>query len=154
MALFDLRADDLVDVEEAVLLEADLDERRLHPRQDVVDLAEIDVARDRAVVRPLEIDLGGLAVLEHGDTLLADVDGDEQLALRGRERGAALRLTAAALLGPGRGGVPAAGRAGGFGLLGGLLFARARLPSRRLRRPRCRASCVRDRRGCRAAVSA
>ncbi len=99
VALLDLRADDLVDVEEAVLLEADLDERGLHPRQDVVDLAEIDVARDRAVVGPLEIDLGDLAVLEDGDTLLADVDGDEQLALRGRERGAALRLAAAALLG-------------------------------------------------------
>ena len=55
VALFDLRADDLVDVEEAVLLEADLDERGLHARQDVVDLAEVDVARDRAVIRPLEI---------------------------------------------------------------------------------------------------
>src|SRR5262249_40491364 len=37
VALLELRADDLVDVEETVLLEADLDERRLHAGQDVVD---------------------------------------------------------------------------------------------------------------------
>ena len=37
VAPLELRADDLVDVEEAVLLEADLDERGLHPGQDVVD---------------------------------------------------------------------------------------------------------------------
>src|SRR5438105_12525 len=82
----ELRADDLVDVEEAVLLEADLDERGLHARKHVVDLAEVDVAGDRAAVGPLEVDLGDLVVLEHGDTLLADVDGDDQLALCGRER--------------------------------------------------------------------
>ena len=105
VAALDLRADDLVDVEEAVLLEADLDERGLHPGQDVVDLAEIDVAGDRAAVGPLEVDLGDLAVLEHGDALLADVDGDEQLALRGRQRRAARRLAAARA---GSGGAPAA----------------------------------------------
>ena len=89
----ELRADDLVDVEEAVLLEADLDERGLHAGQDVVDAAEVDVARDRAALGPLEVDLGDLRVLEDGDAALADVDGDEQLALRSREeaRGAAAR---------------------------------------------------------------
>ncbi len=96
VAALELGADDLVDVEEAVLLEADLDERGLHPRQDVVDRAEVDVAGDRAAVGPLEVDLGDLVVLEHGDALLADVDGDEQLALRGRQRCAARRLAAAA----------------------------------------------------------
>ena len=96
MPLLELGADDLVDVEEAVLLEADLDERGLHSGQDVVDAAEVDVAGDRATLRPLEIDLGGLVVLEDGDALLADVDGDEQLALRGGKRRAALRLAAAA----------------------------------------------------------
>ena len=96
----ELGRDDLVDVEEAVLLEADLDECGLHSRQDVVDGAEVDVAGDRAALRPLEIDLRDLVVLEHGDALLADVDGDEQLALRLRERCTARRLAAAALLRP------------------------------------------------------
>ena len=105
--LLELRADDLVDVEEAVLLEADLDERGLHAGQDVVDAAEVDVAGDRAALRPLEVDLGDLAVLEDGDALLADVDGDEQLALRCGKRRAALRLPAAARS-TGRGGAPAA----------------------------------------------
>ncbi len=73
----ELRRHDLVDVEEAVLLQADLDERGLHSRQDVVDRAEVDVAGDRAALRTLEIDLGDAVVLEDGDPLLADVHGDE-----------------------------------------------------------------------------
>ena len=77
---------DLVDVEEAVLLEADLDERRFHAREDVVDGALVDVPCDRPTVVPLEVDLGDLVVLEHGDALLADVDGDDQLALGGRRQ--------------------------------------------------------------------
>ena len=76
LAALELGADDLVDVEEAVLLEADLDERGLHARQHVVDDAEVDVAGDRAALRPLEVDLGDLVVLEHGDALLARVDRD------------------------------------------------------------------------------
>src|SRR5581483_9785939 len=92
LAALELGADDLVDVEEAVLLEADLDERGLHPRQDVVDDAEVDVAGDRAVLRPLEVDLGDPVVLEHGDAFLARVDRDEELALRLRERRALRRL--------------------------------------------------------------
>src|SRR5437868_1494373 len=98
----ELGADDLVHIEEAVLLEADLDERGLHAGQHVVDGAEVDVARDRALVRPLEIDLGDAVVLEDRDALLADVDGDEELALGGRERRALRRL-------------PAAGRGAGAG---------------------------------------
>src|SRR5262249_57428399 len=81
-AALELGADDLVDVEEPVLLEADLDERRLHAGQDVVDDAEVDVARDRAALGPLEVDLGDLVVLEDGDALLTGLDRDEQLALR------------------------------------------------------------------------
>jgi len=96
VSLLELGADDLVDVEEAVLLEADLDERRLHPGQDVVDLAEVDVARDRAALGPLDIDLGGAGVLEDRDAAFADVHGDEQLALRRGKRWAALRLAAPA----------------------------------------------------------
>ena len=93
-AALELGADDLVDVEEAVLLESDLDERGLHPRQDVVDGAEVDVAGDRAVLGPLEVDLGDDVVLEHGDALLAGVDRDDQLALRLRQRRAARRRAA------------------------------------------------------------
>src|SRR5262249_17361535 len=89
---------DLVDVEEAVLLEPDLDERGLHAGQDVVDLSEVDVAGDRAPLRPFEIHLGDLVVLEHRDALLADVDGDEQRTLRLGQRRTARRLAATALL--------------------------------------------------------
>ena len=98
MALpFQLGADDLVDVEEAVLLEADLDERGLHAGQHVVDDALVDVAGDRAAAGALEVHLGEPVVLEDGDALLGHVHGDEQLALRLRERLA--RLLAAARLG-------------------------------------------------------
>ena len=87
MALaLELGDDDLVDVEEAVLLEADLDERGLHPRQDVVDDALVDVAGDRASAGPLEVDLDNLVILEHGHALLADVDRDQHLLSQGRQR--------------------------------------------------------------------
>src|SRR6202035_831655 len=51
------RKDDLVDVQEAVLLEADVDEGRLKTRQDVVDLALVDVADDRATAAALYVEL-------------------------------------------------------------------------------------------------
>ena len=91
---------DLVDVEEAVLLEADLDERGLHPGQHVVDGAEVDVPGDRAPFGALEVDLGDAVVLQHGDALLADVDRDQQLALRRRKWPRLRRLSAAARLRP------------------------------------------------------
>src|SRR5581483_8431407 len=94
-APFELGRDDLVDVQKAVLLEADLDERRLHPGQHVVDDAQVDGAGDRAALGTLEVDLGDLVVLEHGDALLAGVDRHEQLALRLRQRRALRRLPAA-----------------------------------------------------------
>ena len=87
----ELGADDLVDVQEAVLLEPDLDERGLHPGEDVVDDAEVDVPRDRAALGALEVHLGDAIVLEDRDALLADVDRDEQLALRRRQRRPARR---------------------------------------------------------------
>ena len=71
---FELGADDLVDVEEAVFLETDLDECSLHTRQNVVDRPEVDVSGDRPVTGPLEVDLGDAIVLEDGDALLARVD--------------------------------------------------------------------------------
>ncbi len=45
-------------VEEGVLGEPDVDERRLHARQDVRHDALVDAAHDRAVAMPLEIELG------------------------------------------------------------------------------------------------
>ena len=68
------------------------------PGQDVVDRPEIDVAGDRAALRPLEVDLGDAVVLEDRDALLADVDGDQQLALGLRQRRALLRHAAALAL--------------------------------------------------------
>ena len=103
LAAFELGADDLVDVEEAVLLEADLDERGLHPRQDVVDGAEVDVAGDRALLGPLEVDLGDDAVLEHGDALLAgstEISSSRLAFGSGARRGAVRRGGARAALAP------------------------------------------------------
>ena len=48
---------DLVDVQEAVLLQADVDERGLQAGQDVVDLALVDVADDRAPAAALDVEL-------------------------------------------------------------------------------------------------
>ena len=77
------REDDLVDVEEAVALEADVDEGGLHAGQDVVDLALVDVADDRAPAAALDVELGdvGLAAfrlrLEDGDAGLSALGGDQ-----------------------------------------------------------------------------
>ena len=75
-----LGRDDLVDVEERVLLEADVDERRLHPGQDVRDLAQVDVADD-AALGAFDVELDELAVLEQGDARLVRVVRDEHLAV-------------------------------------------------------------------------
>ena len=48
---------DLVDVQEAVLLEADVDEGGLQAGQDVVDLALVDVSDDRALTAALYVEL-------------------------------------------------------------------------------------------------
>ena len=100
-----LGADDLVDEQEPVLLEADLDECGLHAGEDVVDLPLVDVAGDRATFGALEVDLGHLAVLQDGDPLLADVGRNDELALCRRKRRAlgcdatALAAAASAALG-------------------------------------------------------
>ena len=124
----ELGDDDLVDVQEAVLLEADVDERRLHPGQDVVDDALVDVAGDRAASRPLEVDLDDLPVLEHRDALLADVDRDEHLLAHGRKRRPPRCLAPPPAL------RPSAFAAAGF------------LAGRSLRRPRACPSLLRRRR--------
>ena len=93
-------SDDLVDVQEAVSLQADVDEGRLHSGQHVVDLALVDVADDRAAAAALDVELrdlpvvagggllaaalapcGGSFCLEHGDPGLAPVDADEDVLL-------------------------------------------------------------------------
>ena len=56
--LLHAREDDLVDVQEAVLVEADVDEGGLEAGQDVVDDALVDVADDRSAAAALEVDLG------------------------------------------------------------------------------------------------
>src|SRR5207249_8951375 len=58
----DARQHDLVDVQEAVLVEADVDERGLEPGQDVVDLALVDVADDGPGTAALEVQLGDAPV--------------------------------------------------------------------------------------------
>ena len=74
-----LRRDDLVDVEEGVLLQSDVDERRLHPREDVSDLAEVDVA-DHATLRTLDVQLNQATVLKDRHTGLVRIVRDEHLA--------------------------------------------------------------------------
>src|SRR5947209_6085710 len=49
---------DLIDVQEAVLVEPYVDERGFEAGKDVVDPALVDVANDRAVTATLEIQLG------------------------------------------------------------------------------------------------
>src|SRR4029450_4375666 len=75
--------------------------------------------------RALEVDLGRAAVLDHGDALFADVDRDEELALRLRKRRAA-----------GGGAGAAGGRGGAWRLTARLLLlalgALALAPLRRL----------------------
>ena len=154
----ELRHDDLVDVEEAVLLEPDLDERCLHAGQDVVDDTEVDVPGDRAPLGPLEVDLGDAIVLDHGDALLADVDRDQQLALGGRQRCPPRRL--AATLGATALASGAAPVGGPLGPLAARAHSHAQAPWRSSPRraarglgrchPRRPDACVHDRRGSRA----
>ena len=94
---------DLIDVQEAVLVEADVDERRLQPDEDVVDDPLVDVADDRARAAPLEVELsdavaapgvgahaapslrgpGGAGRLQQRDARLAAIDADQDLLFHG-----------------------------------------------------------------------
>ena len=94
--------DDLVDVEEAVLLEADVDEGGLHSGEHVVDPPLVDVADDRPPAAALDVELrdapvlvdlrhalrpplllvlatGGLLAFEYRDPRLTAVDGYQYL---------------------------------------------------------------------------
>ena len=100
--LLDAGQHDLVDVQEPVLLLAEVDERRLEAGQDVVDLALVDVADDRASAAALEVDLGDAVAggqtallaaarptgggnlarrFQHRDPGLSPVDRDQHLLL-------------------------------------------------------------------------
>ena len=76
-ALLAVRRRHLVHVQEAVLLEAEVDERRVDAVHDVLDLALVDVAQVRLAVGPLDVDLGQAAVLDQRDAQLVAVVGDE-----------------------------------------------------------------------------
>ena len=54
----DARQHDLIDVQEAVLLQADVDERGLEAGEHVVDAPLVDVADDRAGAAALQVELG------------------------------------------------------------------------------------------------
>ena len=69
--------DDVVDVEEPVAGQAEVDERRLHAAQDVVDLALVDVAGQRALAAALDQRLDGTALLDHRHPQLGQVDRDQ-----------------------------------------------------------------------------
>ena len=101
------REDDVVRVQEAVLVEADVHEGGLEAGQDVVDLALVDVSDDRAVALALYVELGNPPVvlfrvlvsltatlrrgavraalrLQDRDSRFATVHRDEQLLSQGR----------------------------------------------------------------------
>src|SRR5918999_555561 len=94
----DAREHHVVGVQEAVLLPPDVDERRLEPGQDVVDLALVDVSDDGPRSAALDVELadapvvacfllaaalatcgGGPLRLQDRDSRFATVDRDEQL---------------------------------------------------------------------------
>src|SRR6185369_12689463 len=58
---------DVGDMQERRAIEADVDERRLHPGQHAPDLAEVDVPDEPAGRRPLDMQFLRDALLEHGD---------------------------------------------------------------------------------------
>src|SRR5205085_12305394 len=62
----DARHHDVIDVQEAVLLDADVDERGLEAGQDVVDPALVDVSDYRAAPAPLYVELPDAPALGHG----------------------------------------------------------------------------------------
>ena len=73
------RVDDVGDVEEAVALEADVNERRLHAGQHLRHPALVDVADDAALPLALDEDLDDQVVLEDGHPRLVAVRGDDHL---------------------------------------------------------------------------
>src|SRR6185295_16743508 len=71
--------DDVGDVEEAVALEAEVDEGGLHAGQDLRDPALVDVADDAAVPLALDENLSDQVVFEDGHHGLVAIGGDDHL---------------------------------------------------------------------------
>ena len=83
LPLVQVGKDDLIDVQEAVLLEADVDERGFHPGKHRVDAALVHVPHDRAASAPLDVGLAELATLDHGNPNLLGVGRYEDAFDRG-----------------------------------------------------------------------
>jgi hypothetical protein len=66
-------------VQEGGLLEAHVDERRLHTGQDPDDPALVDVARDAVLAAALHVQLQEGRLVEHGDARLPARRVDEDL---------------------------------------------------------------------------
>ena len=75
--------DEVAGVEEGVLGQADIDERGLHAGKDVGYDALVDVPDDRAMMTPLDEQLGEAAAVEDGDAGFADSGIDDDLACHG-----------------------------------------------------------------------
>jgi hypothetical protein len=84
LALRHSERDHLVDVQEPVLLQADLDEGGLHPGEDVLDAALPDVADHGPLAAALDVDLGRDPVLHDRDAGLGAVDRHQDLLAQGR----------------------------------------------------------------------
>ena len=72
--------EDVGGVEEGVALEAEVHERRLHPREDPGHAPLVDAAHDAPVRLALEEELGDDPVLEEGDPRLAGVGADDEVS--------------------------------------------------------------------------
>ena len=78
------RVDDVGHVEEAVALETDVDERRLHAGQHLRHPALVDVAGDAALPFPLDEDFSDQVVFENGDDGFVAIRGDDHLLSHSR----------------------------------------------------------------------
>src|SRR5205814_8430087 len=83
---------DLAGVQHGVAAFADVDEGRLHRGQDVLDLAEVDVADVRLVAGAVHVVLDQDAVLEHGDLGALALGPDHHDPVDGLPAGQELRL--------------------------------------------------------------
>ncbi len=79
LPVVELGQHDLVDVEEAVLGQAGVDERGLHAREDVVHPAEVHVAEQRAARGALEVGLDDDVVLDDRHPRFIRVGADQDL---------------------------------------------------------------------------
>ena len=87
------RAAHVRDVQVGALLEADVDERGLHPGEHALDPALVDVAGDAALALALDVELAQVPVLNERDPGLRPVGvDDEQAARRHPKRGLSSKI--------------------------------------------------------------